>query len=330
MLRGMSQSAAKSASPAREPRSALYVLGSATMAALILGLTLFLLVRGFQWRAALAALRAEPGIEILSVERVGFFKKRLLGLRDPLAPTAESILLKHNIGPHTAEVVLTEYHSLNTTYAKLREEAEAAKFEELRASVLKAVGEFADAATRKREEDLEKITRMLFEARFPDAMKTVDLEWKEGGWYVSGELYAPERGVFVRESPAYIVEGSLDFAGLVDLTAERTSTLRQQIESPNLLAVDLDDQPVHLDRMVRLVQDYDEVCTRSGLPKPRLQLEFVAADPAAVLTRLAGIREALTGPNRILSERFMENLATPAAPSDIPRASLKLVLLPAP
>ena len=28
-------------------------------------------------RAALAALRSEPGIEILSVERVGFFKKRL-------------------------------------------------------------------------------------------------------------------------------------------------------------------------------------------------------------------------------------------------------------
>lgn len=99
------------------PRSTLYVLGASIMAALTLGLTFFLLVRGFQWRGALADLRAEPGIEILSVERAGFFKKRLLGLRDPLAPPADDFLRKHNLGPRAAELVLTEYHSLNTAYA---------------------------------------------------------------------------------------------------------------------------------------------------------------------------------------------------------------------
>ncbi len=221
-----------SARPAREPRSTLYVLGSATLAALILGLTFFLLVRGFQWRAALAALRAEPGIEILSVERTGFFRKAPSRLRDPLAPTAESILLKHNIGPHSVEIILTEYHSLNTPYAKQREEAGAAKFDALRDSVLKAVGEFADAATKKREEDLEKITRMLFEARFPEAMKTVDLEWGTAPG-MRAESFTPRSGeVFVRDSPACIVEGNLDFAGLVDLTAERTSTLRTRSNRP--------------------------------------------------------------------------------------------------
>jgi len=314
----------------REPRSTLYVLGSATMAALVLGLTLFLLVRGFQWRAALAALRAEPGIEILSVERVGFFKKRLLGLRDPLAPTAESILLKHNIGPHTAEVVLTEYHSLNTPYAKEREDAETKRFEDLRDTVLKAVGGFADAATKKREEDLEKITQMLFEARFPEAMKTVDLEWRDGAWFVKGELYAPQREAFVEEAPAYVVEGELDFDGLVDLTASRTSDLRRQIESPDLLSVDLDDQPVHLDRMVRLVRDYDEVCGRSGLTIPRLQLELVAADPVPAMERLAAIKNSLMGPDRIAADRFLADLAKPGDAKEPPRASLKLVLLPEP
>ena len=321
---------AKPARPVREPRSTLYVLGSATMAALVLGFTIFLLVRGFQWRGALAELRAEPGIEILSVERVGFFKKRLLGLRDPLAPAAEGILLKHNIGPHSAEVVLTEYHSLNTPYAEQREQAEAAKFDGLRDTVLKAVGEFADAATKKRDEDLEKITQMLFEARFPEAMKTVDLEWKEGAWYAKGELYAPEREVFVKEAPAYIVEGGLDFDQLVDLTVSRTSTLRQQIESPDLFAVDLDDQPVHLDRMVRLVEDYDEVCERSGLPQPRLQLELVAADPAPAMARLAEIKQSLTGPGRLPEDRFLADLAKPGGAGAPARASLKLVLLPAP
>lgn len=312
----------------REPRSTPYVLGSATLAALILGLTVFLLVRGFQWRAALAALRAEPGIEILSVERSGFFKKRLLGLRDPLAPTAESILRKHRIGLHTAEVVLTEYHSLNTPYAKQREEAEAARFDGLRDAVLEAIGEFAETATRQREEDLEKITQMLFEARFPEAMKTVDLEWRDGAWYAKGELYAPERETFVAEAPAYLVEGELDFEELVDLTATRTSTLRQQIESPDLFSVDLDDQPVHLERMVRLVADYDEVCERSGLPMPRLQLELSAADPSASLERLASIKAHLTSLRAIAPSRFLDDLATAGDPGTTPRASLRLVLPP--
>lgn len=329
----MAPAASTSAKPPcheREPRSTLYVLGSAVMAALVLGLTIFLLVRGFQWREALAELRAEPGIEILSVERVGFFKKRLLGLRDPLAPSAESILVKHHIGPHSAEVILTEYHSLNTPYATRRDEAEAAKFDELRDAVLNAVEEFTDGAKTKREEDLDKITRLFFEARFPEAMATVDLEWRDGSWHAVGELYAPEREVFLKESPAYVIEGGITFDQLVDLTASRTSTLRHQIESPDLFAVDLDDQPVHLDRLVRLVKDYDEVCKRSDLIPPRLQLEWVAADPAPAGERLAAIKKSLTGPGRLPEERFLADLAKPGNSATRAKASLKLVPQPEP
>lgn len=318
----------KPARPAREPRSTPQVLAAAFLSALVIAFTIFLLIRGFQWRGALADLRAEPGIEILSVERSGFFKKRLLGLRDPLAPTAESILIKHNIGPRSAEVVLTEHHSLNTPYAKLREEADKARIEEVRETVLTAVGEFAAAAAKKREEDLEKITQMVFEARFPEAMKTVDLKWSGGAWYAKGELYAPQREIFVKESPAYIVEGGLDFDQLVDLTAARTSDLRQQIESPDLFAADLDKQPVHLARMIRLVKDYDEVCERSGLGLPRLQLELVAADPGPAMERFSSIRRTLTAPGQIKAERFLPDLVSADTPGAPARAVLKLVPAP--
>lgn len=324
----MGQPSSESDTPRREPRSTLSVLASATIAALVIGFTIFLLVRGFQWRGALADLRAEPGIDILSVERAGFFKKRLLGLRDPLAPTAESILTKHNIGPNSVEIVLTEHHSLNTPYAKMREEAEGARIAGVREAVLAAVGEFAAAATKKREEDLEKITQMLFEARFPEAMKTVDIEWKDGAWYAKGELYAPERKTFTEDAPAYIVEGTLDFSGLVDLTEKRTSDLRLQIETPDLFAVDLDKQPVHLERMIRLVKDYDEVCERSGLALPRLQLELVTADPAGSLERFNDIREVLTGHNQIPATRFLPDLVTAGGTGSPARAGLKLVPLP--
>jgi hypothetical protein len=58
-------------------------------------------------------------------------------------------------------------------------------------------------------------------------------------------------------------------------------------------------------------------------------LEFAAADPASVLTRLAGIRSGLTGPGGIDPGRFLDDLAK-ANGTGAPRASLKLVLLPPP
>ena len=235
------------------------------------------------------------------------------------------IAQRHNIGPHAAEVELAEYHSLNTPYARQREAAETARFDSLREDVLTAVGEFAEAASRQREEDLEKITKLLFETRFPEAMKTVDLEWRDGAWHAKGELYAPEREAFVAEAPSCIVEGELDFGGLVDLTAARTSVLGQQIEGPDLLAVDLDERPVHLERLVRLVRDYDEVCERSGLPKPALRLELLAADPSASLPRLAELKAAIAAPGAIPRDRFQDDLVRKGEPGADPKASLKLV-----
>lgn len=324
------ESASDPAREAPESMSTLYVFFSAALAALILGMTIFLLVRGFQWRAALADLRAEPGIEILSVERVGFFKKRLLGLRDPLAPTAESILRKRNIGSNSAEVVLTEYHSLNTPYAIQREKSEAARFDELKNSLIAAVGEFAATTTAKREQDLEKITQMLFEARFPEAMKTVDLEWKEGAWWVKGELYAPEHKVFVAESPTYIVEGELKFDGLVNLTESRTSSIRQDIESTDLFTVDLDGNFVHLDRMRRLASDLDLVCRNSALPEYKFQLELLAADPVGIADRVTKLKEGLTGEDGIRKERFLADLARESPAGEAPKVFLKLIPVPLP
>lgn len=305
----------------------LYTVVSAILAAAILGMAIFLLVRGFQWRAALADLRAEPGIEILSVERTGFFGKRLRGLRDPLAPPAETILAKHNIGPHSYDLLLTEYHSLNTPYAEQRTANAGADLVKVKADLVESMGEFARELAEKREADLEKITRMLLEAKFPAAMESVDIRRDGDGWKVEGELFAPERAVFVEGAPAFVVEGEVDFSGLVDLTAQKTSELRELIESPNLLDADLDGNLVHLDRMTRLVADYDAVCERSKLPPPALRLDVALADPTSeeARERIEGVRSGLTGPEGLSSERFLpDELQT----VDKSTEAVRLVLVP--
>lgn len=308
-------------------KSAPYVFASATIAAIILGLTIFLLIRGFQWRSALADLRAEPGIEILSVERAGFFKKRLLGLRDPLAPTAESILRKNNIAPHSVAVVLTEYHSLNTSYALEREKKEQARFDDLRQSVLMAVGKFAATTMAKRESDLVRITRMLFQARFPEAMKTVALDYEDGVWHAKGELYGPARKIFVEESPAFLVEGELKFDRLVNLTESRTSSIRADLASSNLFTVDLDGNYVHLERSRRLIADYDTVCRLSGLPAPRLQLEITSSDVGSIVHQIAAVKRGLTAPGGIAGERFLTDVAREAPAGESTKAFLRIVPL---
>lgn len=314
----------KPASPPKQ--STLYIACSVGLAAIILGFTLFLLIRGFQWRGALADLRAEPGIEILSVERFGFFKKRLRGLRDPLAPTAESYLLKHHIGRHSADVILTEYHSLNTPYALQRDSARDNEVKAIRDDLIQTVGTFAEELKEKREEDLEKITQMLFEARFPEAMKTVDIKWEDGAWLVDGELYAPEREAFLAESPQYIIEGRIDFSRLVDLTETRTRTLRNDIESTNLLEKDLDGNLVHLDRIRRLILDFDEVCERSDFPLPSLQLALLETDAPEG----EKIRSQLSVGNGVSNERFLPDTAIPGQSGEDAVARLMLVQLQAP
>ncbi|MDF1740013.1 MAG: hypothetical protein P1U86_12700 [Verrucomicrobiales bacterium] len=320
---------AEEASPAkRTPKSTTYVIGSACLAALILGMTLFLLVRGFQWRSALADLRSEPGIEILSVERLGFFKKRLRGLKDPLAPTAESILTKHNIGPGSAEVLLTEYHSLNTPYAVARTEKEQARFNELKTSLTTALGEFAKSMTEKRETDLEKITQMLFEARFPQAMESVDIHWKKGEWLLKGELYAPARATLIEEAPTYLVEGELNIEDLVDLTESRGSSLREQIQSTNLLAVDIDGKTAHTGRIARLLKDYDEVCEHSNLPFPRYRLEAQAVDRSAIRLKLDAIRKQLIDNASLDEKRFLLDSIKTISDSGEVKAHLFIVPTP--
>lgn len=303
----------------------LYVTGTALLAAALVGFTVFLLIRGFQWRAALADLRAEPGIEILSVERVGFFKKRLLGLRDPLAPDVGEILRKHNIGPASSEVVLTEYHSLNTIYAMQREESRENDIARIRDELVASFGEYAEAINAKREEDLEKITRMLFEAKFPQAMKSVDLEWRDGAWHVHGELYAPEHEAFVERAPRYIVEGELNFDDLENLTETGTSSLRHDIETANLLATDIDGRFVHVERVRRLVLDYDEICARSGLSEPRLQLEVTAPAPDEILERLSLLQAELQAGGRLRDGRFLPRVVAASPDGSAPVARLHLV-----
>ena len=315
---------------AREPRPLLYVSISATVAALILGMTVFLLVRGFQWRAALADLRAEPGIEILSTERFAFFKKRLLGLRDPLAPKVEAILRKHNIGPNSYELHLTEYHSLNTPYSVEREIAQQNEIDEIRSTMVDALTEFSLSLTKTREADLEKITQMLFEARFPMAMQSVDLDWKDGAWYVTGELFGPDHQAFIDTAPEYIVEGDLDFSGLKNLTETLGSSLQKLIETPNLLAEDLDGNLVHLDRMARLVADFDTMAERSDILPPKLQLEVENAKLSDVSLELEFIRESLLSHAHIDEERFYPDFATEPKSGDAPSIHLKLIPSPLP
>ncbi len=294
---------------ASEPASTLYIACTAALAALILGLIIFLLIRGFQWQAALADLRAEPGIEILSVERSGFFKKRLLGLRDPLAPPAEEILLGNNIGPRSVELFLTEYHSLNTPYAIAREEQNMGKLESTRDSLIEAVGKFAEEIQSKRETDLEKITQMLFEAKFPEEMKSAEIEWENGEWLVEGELYEPTRSRFVAAAPDYLVEGELNYSKLVNLTKTRTESLGTQIKGTNLMTVDLDGEFTHVDQVIRLLNDYDEVCEVSKMPSPRLRIRVVSpeSDETEDL-RIASLWKKLTVDGGIDPARFEETI----------------------
>lgn len=287
-------------------------IATAVICALILGLTIYLLIQGHQWRSALSQLRSEPGIEILAVERAGFFKKRIIGLRDPLARNVPDILAKNGIDPAKVEVFLTEYLSLNTPFGKQRKEKLESDLSGLRDSLAETVGAFMDNSSKQRKSDLEKITHQLFSLRFPEEMKSVRLECKQDTWWAVGELMEPAYSEFKRESPKYIVEGSLQFEKLKNLTEIETSSLKQDIESLNLFARSDDHGDfVYLPMVQRLISDYDSICRASGISLPRLQIQIRTDNIAAHEDEIEQIQSSLEKVNRVTGERFLPHAVLP-------------------
>lgn len=306
-----------------ESTSTLYTIGSALIAAGVLALALFLVIRSFQWRAALADLRAEPGIEILAVERAGLFKKRLVGLRDPLAPPAMDFLAPHHIGEHAVELRLTEYHSLNTPYAREREAQLEERVEGVRDDLIEAAAAFAERVNAQRSQDVEKITRMLFAAKFPEEMKTVSLAREDDTWFAEGGLYEPVYSEFRDSAPDYLLEGRFDFSRLENRTETRTRSLRERIESTDLFQTDLDGNFTHVAQVARLLRDYDEVCAISRVAKPRLRIRIVAPGDAEGDLRVAALQKELSVLAEIESTRFDSPRSVPPPeeeddPSDDP------------
>jgi len=287
----------------------------ATATALVLGLSLFSLVRSAQWRSALSDLRAEPGIAVLDITSAGPFRREIAGLRDPLAPTVEEILARHGLGPRSARLFFTEYASLHTAYAEERRRLSGAETQELHDSLVEVVHQFAEEAERRSEEDLEKLTKTVLEARFPEEMKSVDVRFRGGRWQFRGGLYEPAHTLFSSEAPAFLVRGRRDFGGLANLTEIESARLVESIEGADLFRRDDFGTLVNLPRLARLVRDLDALHERSRLPAARLRIECspvgAAGEEGPDLDALAEtVRTRLTSEAGVAPDRFLPTVRT--------------------
>ena len=284
--------------------SNLSMASVAILAALVLGGSIFFLIRGFQWRGALSDLRAEPGIQVLAVRTIGPLKKQVLGMRDPLAPNPHKILQKHNISPNRVDFQLAEYHSLNTPYGRQREEQRARDMAELRGKVIKVVGTLSEESRRLREDELGKISQLLLEMRFPEAMKKLNLQYNDEVWYADGELLANEFEEFKTQAPRYILNGKVDFDNIGNYTQAKSDALVAGIESPNLLDKDYSGEPAHVQRLARLIREFDALCAKSGLAQRRIQLVVQSNDPAGIDRDVNRIADKLTDAAQLSQTRI--------------------------
>jgi|GEM_PF-676363 len=287
--------------------SPVTVTAVATTAALVLGLSLYSLVRSAQWRAAIADLRTEPGIALLDVSSARPFRRQLTGLRDPLAPTVEEILVRHGLGAGAARLFFTEFHSLHTAYAEERRKQSEAEVRDLHDSLLTVVGEFAKEAERRSAEDLEKLTRAVLEARFPVEMKSVDVRFRGRRWQFRGGLYEPEHSLFTAEAPAFLVRGERNFTGLANLTEIESARLVDAIESADLFQRDDFGRFVHLPRLARLLGELDALYVRSRMPPPRLQITYSTTASGETDSRrwIGPVRERLISEANLAPVRFL-------------------------
>ena len=206
----------------------------AFLVAAILGLVAWNLHCAHDWSRVEAALRSEPGIEVLLVEDIGFHKRKVSGLRDPLARDPKEIL--EEVGGHHGKVefAMPPFHSLDTPFAEQREnERSLAHSSELTAQRRQFATELANlesATELAREQDQIALTPRLFSCRFPTAGK-VALKRAGNIWQLTGEAEEPLYSEIVRHAPGLPLSGTLETSGLINATIGRTQLLLEKIEA---------------------------------------------------------------------------------------------------
>lgn len=289
----------------RRPASLLRVVLAAVATALVFGFALFFAIDEARWRSALAELRAEPGIEVFAVERTGLQRRRLLGLRDPLAPDPGEILARHRIPAEAVELHLVPHSSLGTPYAEQRAEEDRDHIENLHETLTRLVADLADKLEKQSDEDFEKLSKLVIEARFPEEASALDIRFRRGVWTVKGDLSEPSHTEFTAHLPDLLVRGRLDLAGLTNRTEEKTAAIREIVEGIDLFQEDFEGRLVHRDRLARLLVDYDDLCRAAGRPLPRFRIQIPAKRKEHLAAPLEQLKRHLADEAGIEPERFL-------------------------
>jgi hypothetical protein len=135
-------------------------------------------------------------------------------------------------------------------------------------------------------------------------MKKLNLQYNDEIWYADGELLANEYEDFKAQAPKYILNGKVDFDNIGNYTQAKSEALIVGIETPNLLDKDYSGEPAHVQRLARLIREFDALCAESGLAKRRIRLVVESNDPAAIDRDANRIADKLTDAAQLSETRI--------------------------
>ncbi len=293
---------------ARSPKAKMITM---IVAALVLGSVVIGVIQGIKWRNALAAMRAEPGVEVVSVRQAGLFKKHILGLRDPLSKSPMAILEENGISARQVDLQMTEYHSLNTQFGRMREEGEAKQLRTFRQQMIGVAGQLSEEHRRQMDEELGKISSLLLEMRFPEAMRRLDLKYSDGIWYADGELPEDQFLDFKKEVHRFILNGDIDFNRLNNFTDAKLGSISAALYKLNLLDRDLNDNFVNLEQAAELIAEHDKHSEQSKRKKGTVRLILEAKDSSQYSDHVHPIRLKLLDLTGLSAGRIRVEVPTP-------------------
>ncbi|MEO0416207.1 MAG: hypothetical protein AAF226_14765 [Verrucomicrobiota bacterium] len=184
----------------------------AIIAALVLAIGAYLTFDNYRWNGAISALKAAPGIEVMAVQRIGPFSKRITGLRDvhPDAQNPEDILVANNIHPSSADLHFVDYHSLNTPFQEKRNQKFEERLDQLSKLIGDTVGELSQTQKTQRQSDLSKISQLLLELKYPEMMDRIKVENRQGSWRAIGDVTTADIELLTGEAAQYLMGGVVD------------------------------------------------------------------------------------------------------------------------
>ena len=138
-------------------------------------------------------------------------------------------------------------------------------------------GDMVEAVSKVRRDDLETMTKSVFQTRFPEAATTAEIYLEDDQWFLKGHLDEPLFSNVVRELPSLVLTGEVNIENLKNSSQARLDEVREEIGELTFIFLSGGDELSEdglrqQQRMTGLLKEHEKLVADLKVPGAQFQV----------------------------------------------------------